>query len=295
MDTLSIGDVAREFVVSVRGVPVRCYRKGVGAPLLLLHGLIGSGENWRRNIDRFSENATVYAIDLPNMGRSGRVRGLNASLAATAEFLAELMRELGIECADIAAHSRGGAVAMTLATLFRTRVRSLILFAPANPFCDRSVGIRKFYGSRLGVRFARLVPHLPRKLKSIALGRMYGDPRRVPADALPGYTNGLEVPGTIDHVLRILQTWTVDMRLLERSLAALSSLPVLLIWGDRDRAVGLDSGYELQRRLGNADLRMLPGVGHIPFEEDPEAVNMIVTEWLGRVGVQASTPELILA
>ena len=287
---LSIREAAKEFVVLVHGVPVRCFRQGVGAPLLLLHGLIGSVENWRRNMDRFSENATVYAIDLPNMGRSGRVLGLNASLTATAEFLAELMRVLGIERADIAAHSRGGAVAMTLATLFRERVRSLILFAPANPFCDRSIGIRRFYGSWLGSGFARLVPHLPRKLKAMALGRMYGDPSRVPADALHGYTNGLELPGTIDHVLRILQTWTVDMSLLERSLAALSSLPVLLIWGDRDRAVGLDSGYELQRRLGNADLRMLPGVGHIPFEEAPEAVNPIVAEWLRRMGLRGGSP-----
>ena len=292
---MSIGEVAEELVVHVRGIPVRCSRQGVGAPLLLLHGLIGSGENWRRNIDRFSEHATVYAIDLPNMGRSGRVRGLNASLAATAEFLADLMRELGIERADIAAHSRGGAVAMTMATLFHEQVRSLVLFAPANPFCDRSVGIRRFYGSRLGSRFARLVPHLPRRLKAFALGRMYGDPRRVPADALRGYTRGLELPGTIEHVLRILQTWTADMCLLERSLVALSSLPVLLIWGDRDRAVGLDSGYELQRRLGNADLRMLPGVGHIPFEESPDAVNAIVTEWLDRVGVGAGTAACVPA
>ena len=291
-----ISEASGEFYVSVRGVPVRCYRQGVGAPLLLLHGLIGSGENWRRNLDRFSENATVYAIDLPNMGRSGRVRGLNASLAATAEFLAQLMDELGIERADIAAHSRGGAVAMTMATLFPERVRSLVLFAPANPFCDRSVSIRRFYGSRFGACFARLVPYLPNQLKMMALGRMYGDPRRVPADALPGYINGLELPGTIDHVLRILETWTADMRLLERGLAALQTLPVLLIWGDRDRAVGLDSGYELQRRLGDADLRTLPGVGHIPFEESPEAVNTIVTEWLDRVGVRVGlSPEMMLA
>ena len=291
-----ISEAGRDFTVSVRGVPVRCYRQGAGAPLLLLHGLIGSGENWRRNLDRFSENATVYAIDLPNMGRSGRVQGLDASLAATAEFLDELMGELGLDCADIAAHSRGGAVAMTMATLFRDRVRSLILFAPANPFCDRSVGIRKFYGSRLGARFARLVPHLPERFKLMALGRMYGDPRRVPADALSGYIDGLELPGTIDHVLRILETWTADMRLLERSLALLQTLPVLLIWGDRDRAVGPDSGYELQRRLGGADLRMLPGVGHIPFEESPETVNTIVTEWLDRVGLRTgSLPAMTLA
>ncbi len=269
-----------EFSVDVGGVSVQCAKAGDGPPLVLVHGLIGSGENWRRNVESFSRSATVYAVDLPNMGRSGRVLGMEASLRSTAEFLVRLLDCLGLEQADVAAHSRGGAVAMTLATMHPERVRSLVLFAPANPFCGRSRGMLRFYRSRFGRMFARVVPWLPRGVKAIALQRMYGDRRRVPSDALRGYIDGLRVPGTIEHVLGIVRSWASDMRWLERRLERLRSLPVLLIWGDRDRAVGVESGYELQRRLGEAQLRLLRGVGHIAFEEVPELVNPMVARWL---------------
>ncbi len=198
------------------------------------------------------------------------------------------MDQLGLRQTDIAAHSRGGAVAITLATLHPERVRSLVLFAPANPFCNRSRTILRFYRSMLGQSFARLVPWLPRIVKACALGRMYGDHHRVPADALAGYTDGLDRAGTIEHVMRIVRSWAADMTWLESQLERLAELPILLIWGDRDRAVGLDSGMELQKRLGQAHLCQLDGVGHIAFEEVPEMVNPIVDRWLLWI---AKTPE----
>jgi pimeloyl-ACP methyl ester carboxylesterase len=117
-------------------------------------------------------------------------------------------------------------------------------------------------------------------LKATALSRMYGDPSRVSAEALEGYTEGLHVPGTMDHVLQIVQRWFVDMGLLRSALAGLAAKPILLIWGDRDRAVGLPSGHELQKMLPQSRLMVLPGVGHIAFEEMPEICNQAMREWL---------------
>ena len=79
-------------------------------------------------------------------------------------------------------------------------------------------------------------------LKATALSRMYGDPSRVSSGALDGYTEGLHIPGTMDHVLQIVQRWFVDMGLLRSALTGLAAKPTLLIWGDRDRAVGLKLG-----------------------------------------------------
>ena len=67
---------------------------------------------------------------------------------------------------------------------------------------------------------------------------------------------------------------------LREVLADLAEKPTLLIWGDRDRAVGLDSARELQRTLRRSRLVVLPGVGHIPFEEVPEACNDAMYDWL---------------
>jgi pimeloyl-ACP methyl ester carboxylesterase len=169
---------------------------------------------------------------------------------------------------------------MMFAARHPDRVRRLILFAPANPFCDLGNQLIRFYQTRFGTWCARLIPFLPQMLKATALSRMYGDPSRVSRDALEGYTQGLHIPGTVDHVLQIVHRWYEDMRLLRSALAGLAEKPTLLIWGDRDRAVGLKSARELQRTLPQSSLLVLPGVGHIAFEETPEICNQAMRDWL---------------
>jgi pimeloyl-ACP methyl ester carboxylesterase len=67
---------------------------------------------------------------------------------------------------------------------------------------------------------------------------------------------------------------------LRDALTKLAAKPTLLIWGDRDRAVGLKSAQELQRKLPHSSLIVLPGVGHIAFEEMPEVCNQAMRDWL---------------
>lgn len=275
-------DLARieEGYVAVGGARLHYHRAGSGMPLLLLHGLVGSARNWRKNISFLARHASVYALDLLNMGESERIAGCDSSLEATADRIAAFMDALGLQDVDIAGHSHGGAVAMMLAARHLDRVRSLILFAPANPYCDLGRHLIAFYQTVPGRWLARQIPWLPRSLKATALSRMYGDPDRVPGDALEGYVDGLHVPGTIDHVLSILSGWSSDMGRLATALSEIAEKPTLLIWGDRDRAVGLRSGESLQRVLRRSRLMVLPGVGHIPFEEMPEACNRAMGEWL---------------
>jgi len=266
--------------VRVNGMQVHLQRSGEGPPLLLLHGLVGSAQNWQQNVSFLSNHATVYAVDLFNMGESERVAGLDAGLEATADGLADLLDALGISAADIAGHSHGGAVAMMLAARHPERVRKLVLFAPANPFCDLGNQLIRFYTTPVGRWFARRVPLLPRRLKATALSRMYGDPSRVVAGTLEGYIDGLQVPGTMDHILGILQSWFKDMGTLRSALAGLAEKPTLLIWGDRDHAVGLGSAHLLQQILVRSKLMVIPGVGHIPFAEMPDECNQAMREWL---------------
>jgi pimeloyl-ACP methyl ester carboxylesterase len=278
-----------EAFVPVGGVKVHYQRAGTGRPLLLLHGLVGSARNWRQNIRFLARNSSVYAVDLFNMGQSERVPGLDAGLEATADRLAACMDALGLAEADIAGHSHGGAVAMMFAARHPDRVRSLILFAPANPFCNLGNPLVRFYRTGFGIWFARQIPFLPRMLKASALSSMYGDPSRVSPGSLEGYIDGLHVPGTIDHVLQIIGRWFVDMGLLRSALSGLIAKPTLLIWGDRDRAVGLPSGRELQRTLPKSSLLVIPGAGHIAFEEVPDICNKAMRDWLlRRMPVQRS-------
>jgi len=272
-------NVEEGFVV-VGGARVHYQRAGSGYPLVLLHGLVGSARNWRQNITFLADHANVFALDLCNMGESDRVPGMDTSLEATADRVIASMDALGLREADIAGHSHGGAVAMMLAARHPDRVRRLILFAPANPYCDLGRHLVAFYQTRFGAWLAKQAPILPRMLKAVALSRMYGDPSRVTDQALDGYIDGLGVPGTVDHILGIVRGWSTDMAHLRAVLAQLAEKPTLLIWGDRDRAVGLASARTLARTLKRSSLIVLPGVGHIAFEEMPDVCNRAMRDWL---------------
>ncbi len=263
----------------VDGMRVHYTRAGSGPALVLVHGLVGSARNWNRNIQYLAKFRTVYALDLANMGASERVKGLDPSLAASADRVLSCMDALGIGVADLAGHSHGGATAMMLAARHPDRVRRLVLFAPANPYCRLGHAQMRFYATRFGAMFARhIVPVLPRILHRRSLERMYGDPRRMVEGVLEGYTDGLDSP-SIEHVLGIMRRWQQDMAHLESMLPMLTGFPILLLWGDRDRAVGLESGVELARRLG-VPLQVVPEAGHIPFEEMPDVCNPVLGEWL---------------
>ena len=268
-----------ESTVLVDGMRLYYCKAGRGPALVLVHGLVGSSQNWDRNIQFLARFQTVYALDLANMGASDRVAGIDPGLEATADRLASAMDALAIRRADVAGHSHGGAISMMLAARHPEKVRRLVLFAPANPFCDFCQPLIRFYQTRLGIAFAYLVPRLPRALHRTALSRMYGDPRRVHEGALEGYTRGMNA-GTIEHILGIIRAWTDDMKALGEVLGSIASLPTLLIWGEQDRAVGVRSGERLAELLG-ARLLVIPGVGHLPFAESPEVCNKAVREWLG--------------
>ncbi len=268
-----------ESTVVVDGVRVNYRRAGTGPALVLVHGLVGSARNWNRNLEFLAQFRTVYALDLANSGASERVVGLNAALEAHADRVARCMDVLGIERADVGGHSHGGAISMMLAARHPERVRRLVLFAPANPFCTLGHAQMRFYATRVGSIFAsRVIPLLPRVLHRRSLERMYGDPNRIGEGVLDGYTCNLDRWG-ITNILEIMLRWSEDMALLEAALPAVAEFRPLLIWGDRDRAVTLQSGRELARRLG-APLKVVPEAGHIAFEEMPEVCNQAVGEWL---------------
>jgi pimeloyl-ACP methyl ester carboxylesterase len=112
--------------------------------------------------------------------------------------------------------------------------------------------------------------------------KLYGDPSRIAPGSIEGYTAGLDVPGSFEHILRIVRSWHCDLALIEESLPATRELPTLLLWGSRDTAVYPSSAYELQRRLKNSALVMLDGVGHVPYEEVPDEFNRVICDFLLR-------------
>jgi pimeloyl-ACP methyl ester carboxylesterase len=276
-------DSIEKFWVPVAGHSMNCLRTGSGPELVLLHGILGTASTWEPAFSALASQSTVHAIDALGIGESDRVPRLDARLEAQSQRVIEFMDNAGIGSADFLATSHGGAVALMLSAHYPSRVRSLLLHAPANPFSHICDPLINFYLSGLGTWFAHRVPNLPESMQSVALGRMYGDPAQLRVGSLGKYINSLRVPGTVDYVLDVLKAWFDDMAKLRTALDRVRPIPALLIWGDRDRAVTLDSASELERCFDDAQFELLSGTGHLPFEECPDRFAGIVNRFLRRV------------
>src|SRR5919202_1774757 len=104
-----------------------CARQlGVGPPLLLIHGLMATGEMFEPVLDDFAEHHRVIVPDLRGHGRSVCLAG-PYTVAKLAEDLAELLDTLGVESADVLGYSQGGAVAQQFARDYPDRTRHLVL------------------------------------------------------------------------------------------------------------------------------------------------------------------------
>jgi pimeloyl-ACP methyl ester carboxylesterase len=271
-----------EGFVDVAGTRFFYLHAGSGPPMLLIHGLVGSSSDWINNIPALAEHASVYAIDLLNMGRSARVGGVDPRLRPTAKRIAAVMDALGLPQADIVAHSHGGAIALMMAALYPRRVRRLILFAPVNPFSRSSNAMIRLYSTPWGGLLAWTLPYLPAPMQRIALGGLYGGSKNVLDRCVHEIAHCLRNPGTLRHVLCIIRCWFTEMPKLAAALRHLRRTPALLVWGDHDYTVSFRSGMKLHRKLRASDIEIIPGGSHSAFQDLSEQANAIMLDWLGR-------------
>ena len=98
---------------------------GKGDPLVILHGLFGSSDNWQSQAKIFAEFYTVYLVDLRNHGHS--FWSEEHSYALMAKDLRFLTEELNLKNIILLGHSMGAKVAMTFAQQHPTILKKLIL------------------------------------------------------------------------------------------------------------------------------------------------------------------------
>ncbi|MEQ6917420.1 alpha/beta fold hydrolase [Halomonas aquatica] len=98
---------------------------GDDTPLVIVHGLLGSADNWRSHLKQWQRRHRVIAVDLRNHGKSPHVAGM--SYDAMAEDLLAVLDRLDVKRAHLLGHSMGGKVVISLARLAPARAASLIV------------------------------------------------------------------------------------------------------------------------------------------------------------------------
>ena len=266
--------------IPVDGVCVRFLHAGRGPALVLVHGLLGYSHNWRSAIPILAQEREVFAPDMPGAGFSDCPQGLDARLVAAAQRLSRFLDTVGISSFDLVGSSYGGATALRLATLEPSRIRSLVLVSPANPWSR--IGRKRLAALGLpgiGTLFPPISRHV-RFLHGYFVRRMYGDPARVTAETLHSYSLPLARQGIFEHAVKIAQNWRSDMRELRREMPKAAEVPTLVLWGSKDRLVDIDSARQIAANFRVSETQVIEGAGHLPYEEVPHQFCEPVLEFL---------------
>ena len=261
-----------------RGTRLRYAVGGHGPPLVLVHGLGGTVENWRALAPPLAADHRVLVPDLPGHGHSARLPE-----ARNVDALAEAV--LGIADAEEArdavwiGHSLGGVVGLRAAVLRPDAVRGLVLAAAA--------------GIGSGTRAAQATLAL---LGAVRPGRLIAPHRHAWARSRLGRRTafgwwGVADPDALEPELAeaflVGPAHHTDMRQAGRALLVSDprteldrvTCPCLCLWGANDNWVRVEDGVEYARRL-RAPLRMIAGCGHLLIGERPDACLAAIREFV---------------
>lgn len=237
-----------------------------GPAVLLIHGFGSSLHTWEAWAPLLEDRFRVVSLDLPGFGLTGPDPTGDYTDERSVALLAALMDRLGIGEAAVVGSSMGGRIAWRFAAAEPKRVSKLVLMAP-----DGFASLGREY-DRVPERLPwlmRLLPYTaPKPLLRRTMQNAYAVPGVLTDAVVDRYHAMLLAPGVRRAILdRVLQTRLVP----PEPILANIQVPVLLLWGERDGAVPASHAPDYERALPDARTVILPGVGHVPMEEAPEA------------------------
>ena len=248
----------------------------MGEPLVLLHGVGESVVGWQPIHQALSDHYDVIAFDLPGFGHSPALRpGIAPTAAALADAIEGELDRLGVAQFHVAGYSLGARVALELAT--RGRTLSVIAIAP-DGLGTPLERVHQAAALLSGRALARLLAPIATPVAATGAGRslFFAIQRRRPW-LLPAEDAGrllldfAQAPGYLETVQAAM--FDVPTRL-ERI-----TCPVLLLQGTADPLVSMQSPRFLAL-VGHAQLRWLPGLGHVPISDDPQLVASLMLRFL---------------
>lgn len=248
-------------------------RQGEGPPLLILHGLYGSGSNWGSHAKWLAERYEVILPDLRNHGSSPHHPDM--SYPAQAADLLALLDRLELPQALVLGHSMGGKAAMTLALTTPERVQALIV-ADIAPVSYRQHGHDRLIAALRGLDLTQVNS-------------------RSEADA--ALRGQIDSPMVRQFLLTNLRRdpdgycWRLPLDILADQLPLIEGFPELegqypgpslFLHGAASDYVSADAEPAIERYFPAAELVAVPEAGHWLHVEQPERFAQSLRAFLQR-------------
>jgi magnesium chelatase accessory protein len=248
---------------------------GEGPSLLMLHGSGAATHSWRDLAPLLARDFRVIAPDLPGHGFTETPSGDGLSLPGMARALGGLLDVLGLSPALVVGHSAGAAIALQMRLEGQLAEAAVVSINGA---------LKPFPGSA-GLIFpamAKLLFLNPFAIQTFA--RRAGRPgavsrliertgSKIDEAGLAHYASLLRTTGHVGGTLGMMANW--DLQPLVARLSRYHG-PLMLIAAENDRAVPVEVARGVKTMMPQAELLVIPGLGHLAHEEAPGRIADIV-------------------
>jgi 4,5:9,10-diseco-3-hydroxy-5,9,17-trioxoandrosta-1(10),2-diene-4-oate hydrolase len=284
--TMAPGQAATGRYAEAGGMRLHYYEAGpdAGPPVVMLHGGGPGASAWSNfgpNLSVFAERFRTLLVDQPGFGQSARPPVTGSYFTFSADALAALLTELGIERVHLIGNSLGGGTAVRFALNYPERAGRLVLMGPGglslNLFApDPTEGVKRLmeFSAPPGPTRAKLEAFLrtlvcdQRLVTDELIDERFAaasDPEALAAMASLGAS--FFNPAHAEEGL----LWREAHRLRQR---------VLLIWGREDRVNPLDGALVALKTIRRAQLHVFGGCGHWAQLEKFDEFNRLVISFL---------------
>lgn len=256
-----------------------------GLPIVLLHGSNADLHTWQPWVDRLKARHRVIRFDQRGHGLTGPAPDWDYSRRAFAEDVERVADTLKLGRFVLAGNSMGGGIAIEYALAHPERVAGLVLVDAAGaPRIGEAKGNIGFTLARTP-GFSWLMGRItPRSLVERSLRQTVANEDVVTDAAIDRYWELLRYPG--NRAATAARFASAQEPFAPTALATLKT-PTLIIWGQRDSLIPVQSGGWLAKRIPSARFEVLPGIGHIPMEEAPDASVRLLESWLPASSAEA--------
>jgi pimeloyl-ACP methyl ester carboxylesterase len=283
--------------LTIGGRQVNVIELGSGPPVVFIHGLAGSWQNWLEQLPVFAREHRVVAFDLPGFGAS-EMPAEKLSIPGYGRFVDALLDELGVAAAAVVGNSMGGFIGAEMAIRFPQRVERLVLVSAAGLSIEylrneRALALLGTLDTRLAAYTgwmasrSEALARRPRA-RQLIFGIVAHRPDLLPGPLVSEQVRGSGKPGFVP-ALDALTDYPIRDRLGE------IACPVLIVWGSQDKLVPARDADDFARLIPNARKVVWPETGHVAMLERPAAFNALVEAFLAeepgeRVGAGPSPP-----
>jgi pimeloyl-ACP methyl ester carboxylesterase len=266
--------------VDLPGAEVNYVEIGEGEPIVFIHGISGSWQNWLENLPHFGRRHRAIALDLPGFGASP-MPSWPIDMHAYGRLVHDFCEKIGVERgAALVGNSMGGLVAGEAILSSPGRFDRLVLVSAAgliNTWLPRQRGTATAHAwSVFGPRFGRAARAIVSRARSRHL--MFRPFLRYPDRLRPELlweqmASGVPCPGFADALQAVIEYDARD-RLEE------IEIPTMIVWGFDDWVISALAALSYHRRIPRSRLEIFERTGHVPQLERPARFNRLLDEFL---------------